>query len=71
MDELTSVFIQEGREQLQASLSSRPLDTFDRSIDVRVAVLRRKLREQGGSHELIETVRGAGYRLQNPPNEAR
>ena len=59
------------REQLQASLSSRPLDTFDRSIDVRVAVLRRKLREQGGSHELIETVRGAGYRLQNPPNEAR
>jgi two-component system response regulator AdeR len=37
---------------------------FDRAVDVHVANLRRKLRD-AGADELIETVRGVGYRLRD------
>jgi DNA-binding response OmpR family regulator len=36
-------------------------DVFDRSIDVQVLRLRRKLQSRPGAPEIIETVRGVGY----------
>ncbi|HRP76443.1 MAG TPA: response regulator transcription factor [Rhodocyclaceae bacterium] len=46
------------REQL---LGERDLDPFDRSIDVRVSRLRRKLEDDPHDPKLIKTVYGAGY----------
>ncbi len=49
------------REMLMEFAKTRVLDPFDRSIDVQVSRLRRKL--SGGEEDtrLIKTVRGAGY----------
>lgn len=46
------------REQL---LGERDIDPFDRSIDVRVSRLRRKLDDDPHDPRLIKTVYGAGY----------
>ncbi|AYH45597.1 response regulator transcription factor [Azoarcus sp. DN11] len=46
------------REQL---LGERDVDPFDRSIDVRISRLRRKLGDDPHSPRLIKTVYGAGY----------
>lgn len=46
------------REQL---LGERELDPFDRSIDVRISRLRRKLDDDPQNPKLIKTVYGAGY----------
>ncbi|AZL61414.1 response regulator [Rhodobacteraceae bacterium HSP-20] len=46
------------RDYLLDSTKNRTLDVFDRSIDVQVSRLRRKIEAQG---ELIKTIRGAGY----------
>ncbi|MEZ5552011.1 MAG: response regulator [Pseudomonadales bacterium] len=47
------------RERLLELTKGRPADAFDRSIDVQISRLRRKLRDP----ELIKTVRGGGYVL--------
>jgi DNA-binding response OmpR family regulator len=49
------------RDQLLNMTQNRDWDPFDRSIDIRVARLRRKLEESPGAAELIRTVRGVGY----------
>ena len=36
---------------------------LERTIDVHIKTLRRKMAEAGGRGELIETVRGVGYRF--------
>jgi DNA-binding response OmpR family regulator len=41
-------------------------DVFDRSIDVAVFRLRRKLQGDPGSPQFIQTERGAGYRFETP-----
>lgn len=46
------------REQL---LGERDIDPFDRSIDVRISRLRRKLEDDPHNPRLIKTVYGAGY----------
>ncbi|KON81888.1 response regulator transcription factor [Azoarcus sp. PA01] len=46
------------REQL---LGERDVDPFDRSIDVRISRLRRKLDDDPQQPKLIKTVYGAGY----------
>ncbi|WP_332671038.1 response regulator transcription factor [Aromatoleum sp.] len=46
------------REQL---LGERDVDPFDRSIDVRISRLRRKLDDDPYNPKLIKTVYGAGY----------
>ena len=38
-------------------------DIYDRSIDVQVLRVRRKLSREPGGEELIKTERGYGYRL--------
>jgi DNA-binding response OmpR family regulator len=50
-----------GRERLLELSRSRLADVSDRSIDVLVSRLRRKLSDQSGGENLIMTVRGAGY----------
>ncbi|OYX32520.1 MAG: DNA-binding response regulator [Caulobacterales bacterium 32-69-10] len=50
-----------GRDRLLELSRSRISDASDRSIDVLVSRLRRKLSGQEGGEALIRTVRGAGY----------
>ncbi|MDP3294351.1 MAG: response regulator [Nevskia sp.] len=49
------------RDQLMESARSRSWDAFDRSIDVAVVRLRRKLERDPLHPELIKTVRNGGY----------
>ncbi len=49
------------REQLLDSLRDREWEVFDRSIDVHVAALRKKLGDDAHSPRFIRTVRAAGY----------
>lgn len=49
------------REQLLELSRNRSAEPFDRSIDVQVSRLRRKLEAGEGAPALIKTVRGAGY----------
>jgi DNA-binding response OmpR family regulator len=51
------------REQLLLDAADRDFEAFDRSIDVHVSALRRKLGDDPRAPRFIETVRGAGYRL--------
>ena len=51
------------REQLLEAVARRPDDVFERVVDVHVANLRRKLRDDAAEPWLIETVPQAGYRL--------
>jgi two-component system OmpR family response regulator len=51
------------REAILDSIFGREWTPDDRSVDVLVAKLRRKLGDDAGSPTLIKTVRGAGYRL--------
>jgi DNA-binding response OmpR family regulator len=54
------------REQLLLEVAERDFDVFDRSIDVHIASLRKKL---GDAPRWIETIRGVGYMLKNPETE--
>lgn len=54
------------REQLLLEVAERDFESFDRSIDVHVSSLRRKLGDDPRSPRFIETVRGAGYRMRPP-----
>jgi len=50
------------REELAQAALGRPLSAFDRSVDVHVSRLRRKLGGvSGGGEERIRPVRGVGY----------
>ena len=49
------------RDELLDKLSHREWDPFDRSIDVRVTRLRRKIELDPARPTIIKTVRGVGY----------
>lgn len=49
------------REHLLKAVHDRDYDYFDRSIDVLVTRIRRKLEVDQNNPEIIKTVRGAGY----------
>jgi DNA-binding response OmpR family regulator len=51
------------REQLLLAAADRDFEAFDRSIDVHVSSLRKKLGDDPKAPRWIETVRGVGYRL--------
>jgi DNA-binding response OmpR family regulator len=57
------------REQLLLEIAERDFESFDRSIDVHISALRKKLGDDPKSPRYIETVRGAGYRLRKPDSE--
>ena len=48
------------REDISSNVLGRPFSPFDRSIDMHISKLRRKLGEKRGE-ELIKTVRNSGY----------
>src|SRR5262249_15027463 len=49
------------RDQLLTLTRNRDWDPFDRSIDIRIARLRRKIEPQPEKPQVIKTIRGAGY----------
>ncbi|AOS98531.1 Transcriptional regulatory protein OmpR [Microbulbifer aggregans] len=51
------------KEVLTEQALGRRLMPYDRSIDVHVSNIRKKLSEQGASRDLIINIRGAGYKL--------
>jgi two-component system, OmpR family, response regulator len=57
------------REQLLAATHLHDEEVYDRSIDVQILRLRRKLESDPSAPELIKTERGAGY-LFAPPVQA-
>jgi DNA-binding response OmpR family regulator len=54
------------REQLSQDVHERRFEAFDRSIDVHIASLRKKLGDDLRAARFIRTVRGAGYQLLDP-----
>ena len=60
------------RERLIEEVSERRFDIFDRSIDVHVSSLRKKLGDDAKHPRFIRTIRGIGYSLHEPesPNLA-
>lgn len=54
------------REALIEEVSERRFDVFDRSIDVHVSSLRRKLGDDAKNPRFIRTIRGVGYSLTEP-----
>jgi len=49
------------RDQLLSMTRNREWEPFDRSIDIRITRLRRKLEDDPARPRVIKTVRGAGY----------
>ena len=49
------------RDQIMEQAHNRGWDVFDRSIDLRVMRLRRKIERNPDKPELLKTVRGVGY----------
>lgn len=58
------------RERLIEEVSERRFDVFDRSIDVHVSSLRRKLGDDAKRPRFIRTIRGIGYSLHDPEDPA-
>ena len=54
------------KEELSLRVLGRPRESYDRSIDVHVSNLRRKLAGCSDGAVEIETIRGIGYRLKVP-----
>jgi two-component system response regulator CpxR len=54
------------RDELMEHLYNRKATAFDRSIDMHISHLRKKL-ETG--HPLIKTIRGAGYQFSLTPEQ--
>ncbi len=57
------------REQLLDEIRERNYDVFDRSIDVHISALRRKLGDDPREPRFIRTVRAAGYMLIHPDQD--
>jgi DNA-binding response OmpR family regulator len=57
------------REQLLLEVADRNFDVFDRSIDVHISSLRRKLGDDPKAPRYIVTIRSAGYMLKRPGAE--
>ncbi|MBC8127113.1 MAG: response regulator transcription factor [Gloeobacteraceae cyanobacterium ES-bin-144] len=54
------------RERLIEEVSERRFDIFDRSIDVHVSSLRKKLGDDAKNPRFIRTIRSIGYSLHDP-----
>jgi two-component system response regulator CpxR len=59
------------REDLAKQALGRRLSPYDRSIDVHISSLRRKLGHELGDTERIKTVRGMGYLYIRPPSSTK
>ena len=54
------------RELLIEEIRERDYEVFDRSIDVHISSLRKKLGDDAKEPRIIKTVRAAGYMMTNP-----
>ncbi len=59
-----------GREELVENVLGRRLSAYDRSIDVHVSALRKKLGHYEGNIERIRTIRSVGYLYSLPQEPA-
>ena len=59
------------RHQLMDSAIGEGSIVLERTIDVHVKTLRQKLAQAGGSPDLIETVRGVGYRFKEGKSDEK
>jgi DNA-binding response OmpR family regulator len=50
-------------------VADRDFEGFDRSIDVHISSLRKKLGDDAKAPRFIETIRGVGYTLRKPESE--
>jgi DNA-binding response OmpR family regulator len=57
------------RENLLLEVADRDFEGFDRTIDVHISSLRKKLGDDAKSPRWIETIRGVGYMLKKPESE--
>jgi two-component system response regulator CpxR len=57
------------RDHLLEEAAGRDYDVFDRSVDVHISSLRRKLGENPRQPRFIQTVRSAGYMFIAPPEQ--
>jgi DNA-binding response OmpR family regulator len=57
------------RENLLLEVADRDFEGFDRSIDVHISSLRKKLGDDAKAPRWIETIRGVGYMLKKPEME--
>jgi DNA-binding response OmpR family regulator len=57
------------REQLLLEVAERDFEAFDRTIDVHISSIRRKLGDDAKSPRWVQTVRSVGYRLLKPGME--
>jgi DNA-binding response OmpR family regulator len=57
------------REQLLEDIAERNYDVYDRSIDVHISALRKKLGDDLKTPRFIKTIRAVGYMLINPREE--
>ena len=57
------------RDQLLEEIRDRNYEVFDRSIDVHISALRKKLGDDPKTPRFIRTVRSAGYLLIDPDRE--
>ncbi len=53
------------RSQLLDAVWGSDVTVGDRTVDVHMKALRRKIEEAGGDPRVLETVRGVGYRLRD------
>jgi len=53
------------RSQILDAVWGSDVVVGDRTVDVHVKALRRKIEEAGGDPRVLETVRGVGYRLRD------
>jgi DNA-binding response OmpR family regulator len=51
------------REEISENVLGRKFHPFDRSLDMHVSRLRRKLSDKGAQEDLVKTIRGVGYQL--------
>lgn len=51
------------REELAQTVLGRQFNPFDRSLDMHVSRLRKKIAAEGANEDLVTTIRGAGYQL--------
>ena len=54
------------KDMISLDALGRPLSAYDRSVDVHISKIRKKLAQHGGS-DLIVNVRGAGYQFARQP----
>ncbi|MGY8655096.1 MAG: response regulator transcription factor [Verrucomicrobiia bacterium] len=57
------------REQLLDEICDRNYDVFDRSIDVHISALRKKLGDDPKNPKYIQTIRAVGYLMKRPESK--